>query len=181
MSTLFQASADTPVKPPRNTTADMVEECLVRTAEALQQTGAANDTHIHQALAKARESIEKGQPVDLIETLARTQGQEEEFISPIINQLGELVASTMASNPPHIPFAAKLIAPSGFYESFDAIHKLGRLLLTPVIFAEDTDAIGIASINPIAADILSEEILSAVAKRVGIRPFMSVVRLDYES
>jgi hypothetical protein len=50
-----------------------------------------------------------------------------------------------------------------------------------VIYAEDTDAIGTASINPFAAAILAEEIQSTVFKRFGIRPFVTIARLDYES
>ena len=84
-------------------------------------------------------------------------------------------------NPPLVPFAGKLIAPSAFYDSFDQLHRLARVLLSPVIYAEDTDSIGTASANPVAAAILSEEIQSVVFKRFGIRPFVTVARLDYES
>ena len=80
-----------------------------------------------------------------------------------------------------IPFGGKLIAPSAFYESFDQIHKIARVLLSPVIYAEDTDAIGTASINPVSSMILADEIRAAVYKRFGIRPFMTVARLDYEN
>jgi hypothetical protein len=55
------------------------------------------------------------------------------------------------------------------------------LLLSPVVYAEDTDAIGTASINPVASAILAAEIESAVFKRFGIRPFLTIARLDYES
>ena len=78
-------------------------------------------------------------------------------------------------------FAGKLIAPSAFYESFDQIHKLARLLLSPVVYAEDTDAIGTASANPVASAILAEEIGRQVYKRFGIRPFVTIARLEYES
>ena len=50
-----------------------------------------------------------------------------------------------------------------------------------MIYAEDTDAIGTASANPVASAILAEEIRSTVFKRFGIRPFVTAARLDYES
>jgi len=53
--------------------------------------------------------------------------------------------------------------------------------LTPVIFAEDTDSIGVASANPIAAALLASAIQEVVFRRFGIRPFLTVARLDYES
>jgi hypothetical protein len=83
--------------------------------------------------------------------------------------------------PPLIPFAGKLIAPSSFYESFQQILAIGRALVAPVLFAEDTDAIGVGSVNPLAARTLADEIHAAVERRFGIRPFLTVARLDYEN
>ena len=160
---------------------DFAEECLMRTAEALHESRAASVAEIQQGIAEARESHANGTPMDLIEQVARIQGHAEEHIGPAILEIGNKVASTYAHPVPMVPFAGKLIAPSAFYESFDQMHKLARLLLAPVIYAEDTDAIGTASINPVAATILAEEIQAAVFKRFGIRPFLTVARLDYES
>jgi hypothetical protein len=80
-----------------------------------------------------------------------------------------------------IPFAGKLIVPTAFYDSFEQIRKISRILLAPVIFAEDTDAIGVASVNPVAASMMAEEIRTEVYKQTGIRPFITLARLDYES
>ncbi len=113
--------------------------------------------------------------------IARIQGHGEEHLSPAILELGNKAALALTPYAPLVPFAGKLIAPSAFYESFDQMHKLARLLLCPVIYAEDTDAIGTASINPFAAAILAEEIQTTVFKRFGIRPFVTIARLDYES
>jgi hypothetical protein len=160
---------------------DFAEECLTRTAEALHESRAATAAEIQQGIAAAREFHANGTPMDLIEQIARIQGHAEEHLGPAILELGSKVSATFAHQVPMVPFAGKLIAPSAFYESFDQMHKLARLLLAPVIYAEDTDAIGTASINPVAATILAEEIQSAVFKRFGIRPFLTVARLDYES
>jgi hypothetical protein len=160
---------------------DFAEECLTRTAEALHESRAATAAEIQQGIAAAREFHANGTPMDLIEQIARIQGHAEEHLGPAILELGSKVSATFAHQVPMVPFAGKLIAPSAFYESFDQMHKLARLLLAPVIYAEDTDAIGTASINPVAATILAEEIQAAVFKRFGIRPFLTVARLDYES
>jgi hypothetical protein len=160
---------------------DFAEECLLRTAEALHESRAASAAEINQAIAKTRESQANGKPAELLEALARIQGHDEEHLSPAILELGNKVAHTMSPCPPLVPFAGKLIAPSAFYDSFDQLHKLARLLLSPIIYAEDSDSIGTASVNPIASAILAAEIESAVFKRFGIRPFLTVARLDYES
>ncbi len=163
------------------TPAEIVETCFIRTAEALSVTNSAGDSEIQEALVKVRDSMAMGKPLDLLETLARVKGHDEERIGAAILTLSDAVASTMSPSPACIPFASKLIAPSAFYDSFEAMHQLGKLLLSPVIFAEDTDAIGTGSVNPIAARMLGEEIHQAVAKRFGIRPFITTARMEYEA
>lgn len=181
MDIQLQEAPETNSNRVQRTAGDIVEECFVKTAEALKSAGAASESDILRALNSVREAQTRGEPMDLIETLARTLGHDEERIGAAIQELGDAVASTMTPYPASVPFASKLIAPSAFYDSFDAMHQLGRLMLTPVIFAEDTDSIGTASINPIAAQILGEEIHMTVAKRFGIRPFITVARMEYES
>ncbi|MFD2257786.1 hypothetical protein ACFSSA_13980 [Luteolibacter algae] len=180
-SSVFQAAPEFSARAERKSEAELVEICLVRTAEALSATGAAGDPDIFKALDQVRKSRSAGKPMELIETLARVIGHEEEHIAPVINSFSDAVASTLHPVPPSIPFASKLIAPSAFYDSFESMHRLGKRLLTPVIFAEDTDAIGMASVNPIAAAMLGEEIHYIVGKRFGIRPFITTARMDYES
>ena len=170
--------------PPQSKRGDIwefAETCLQQTAGALHEARAATPAEISQGIATARESHARNKPSDLIEVLARIQGHGEEHLGPAILELGNKVAGTLTPHAPLIPFGGKLIAPSAFYDSFDQIHKLARVLLSPVIFAEDTDAIGTASANPVAAAILAEEIRNSVFKRFGIRPFVTVARLDYES
>lgn len=122
-----------------------------------------------------------GKPSDLLEVIARIQGHDEEHLGRAILELSAKVAIAVSPYPPLIPFGGKLIAPSAFYESFDHIHRIARALLSPVIYAEDTDAIGTASANPVASAILAEEIRNSVFRRFGIRPFVTIARLDYES
>ena len=160
---------------------DFAETCLQQTVAALQQVRAGTPQQISQAVARTREEHAQERPCDLLEIFARVQGHEEEFVSPAVLGLGDRVAGTITPYAPYVPFAGKLIAPSAFYESFDQIHKIARILLAPVIYAEDTDAIGIASANPVAASILAEEIRNSVFKRFGIRSFVTIARLDYES
>ncbi len=160
---------------------ELAEICLQQTAMALQEARVATPLEISQAIGRTREEHASQRPSDLLEVLARVQGHDEEHLAPVILNLGDSVACTLTPYAPYVPFAGKLIAPSAFYESFDQIHRTARVLLAPVIFAEDTDAIGIASVNPVAAALLAEEIRTTVIKRFGIRAFITVARLDYES
>jgi len=160
---------------------DFSETCLEQTAASLHEARAASAVELSHAIATARESHAKDKPADLLEVLARIQGHAEEHLGRAMLELGNKVAATLVIYQPLIPFGGKLIAPSAFYDSFEQIHKIARVLLAPVIYAEDTDAIGTASINPVAAAILAEEIRTTVFKRFGIRPFVTACRLDYES
>jgi len=160
---------------------DYAELCLEQTAAAIHESRAATPTELNEAISKARECHVDDKPADLLEILARTQGHEEEHIGEVIVELGDKIAATLNTSPQIMPFGGKLIAPSAFYESFDRIHQIARILLSPVVFAEDTDAIGTASINPVASTILADEIRTAVFKRFGIRPFLTVSRIDYEN
>jgi hypothetical protein len=182
---MISASPFLSVKDPpasRHTDAwDLAEICLQRTAEALHEVRAATPLEISQAVSTVRDAHAAERPCDLLEVLARIQGHGEEHLSGPILELGNKVVSTLSPYAPLIPFGGKLMAPSAFYDSFDQIHRTARVLLSPVVYAEDTDAIGTASINPFASAILADEIRNSVFKRVGIRPFVTIARLDYES
>lgn len=147
----------------------------------MHESHAATGAELNKGIARAREAHAAGKPSDLIEVVARIQGHDEEHLSRAMIDLTNKVASTLSPYPPLIPFGGKLIAPSAFYDSFDQIHRIAKVLLSPVIYAEDTDAIGTASVNPVASAILAEEIRETVFKRFGIRPFVTASRLDYES
>ena len=157
------------------------EKCVIQTAVALHKTRAASAAELAHGIVATRKSHEAGEPADLLEVIARIQGYAEEHLGHAILNLGNKVATALDLYQHVIPFAGNLIAPSHFYESFDRIHRIARVLLSPVIFAEDMDAIGTASINPIATRILAEEIRNSVFDRFGVRPFVTVTRIDYES
>lgn len=166
---------------PPDGTGDLVDKCIDLTAEALVHSRVATQVEVSHAIDLVRRSAAEHIPVDLVEAVARAQGHQEEHLGTASLAIAEKIAPGLNPPPPLIPFAGKLIAPSAFYESFDHLHHLARALLSPVIFAEDTDSIGVAALNPFAAAIFASAIQDSVFRRVGIRPFLTVVRLDYES
>ncbi|MEI6654035.1 MAG: hypothetical protein WCP45_04650 [Verrucomicrobiota bacterium] len=171
-----------PLSPLRQSDIDeLIEVCLEQTTEALVLTRVASQVEVSHAIDMVRAAQTEDKPLDLLEAVARVQGHQEEHLGGIIRTLSDRVATLLNPSPPLIPFAGKLIAPSAFYESFERLHQMARALLVPVIFVEDTDSIGVASINPIAANLLAAKIQEGVARRFDIRPFLTVARLDYES
>lgn len=160
---------------------DFFEACLEKTSHALLAVKAASPSIIDEAKELCRQSKFESRPLDLLEAVAKIQGSDEIQLSQAVNALAAKISITLNNIPPLIPFAGKLITPTAFYESFDRIHRIAAELLVPVIFVEDTDAIGVASVNPIATEMLSQIIQDTVSRRFGIRPFMTTVRLDHES
>lgn len=159
----------------------VVFRCLDVTLRALHDTASAREKELNDARRAFEDAYFAQQPAEILELVARFQGADEYQLLHVVPRLAAAVASTMTTPPIAVAFASKLIAPSGFYESFSQLLQLARRLLAPVIFAEDTDAIGTGSINPVAARCLADEIVAGVDRRFGIKPFVTVVRLDYES
>lgn len=154
---------------------------LDRTLSAFESCGVADEDEIRRVQVRYSQSVNDGRPGDLIEILARVKGVSEEQMGPEVARIGQAIASVISPSPPLIPFAGKLMTPSAFYESYSQLRKLAKALLSPVIYAEDTDAVGTGALNPIASLLLADQIRAAVHRRVGVRPFVTAVRLDYES
>ncbi|MEP4078730.1 hypothetical protein [Haloferula sp.] len=160
---------------------DCLTECLELTIEAFENSKIASGEEIARVRLRFGHAVTAEEPVDIIHLLARLQGTEEERMGIETARISHAVASVISPSPPLIPFAGKLMAPSSFYEAYTQLHELARGLLSPVIYAEDTDSIGTGALNPIAARIMADEIQSAVSKRFGINPFTTAVRTDYDS
>ena len=181
MSEIATIQHTTDASPTEDVVAQCRSECLNHTLEAFKRANLADEIELEKIRQRYEAGRDDGTPMDLIEMLARIQGTEEEHMGPEVARISHAVTSVLSPVPPLIPFAGKLMAPSSFYEAYTQLHELARELLAPVIFAEETDAIGTGALNPVAAHIMGGNILSSVNRRFAIRPFVTVVRLDYES
>ena len=160
---------------------DCLTECLELTIDAFETSKIASGEEIARLRLRFGHAINDEEPTDLIHLLARLQGTEEERMGIETARISHAVAGVIVPSPPLIPFVGRLIAPSSFYEAYTQLHDLAKALISPVIYAEDTDSIGTGALNPIAARIMAKEIGAAVNRRFGITPFTSAVRTDYDS
>ena len=160
---------------------NLAESCLEQTAAALHAAGAVSATELSAGIALARKSHAMGKPADLLEVIAKIRGDAEARFGDAILDLGDEVAASLSPYQHVMPFGGRLLAPSAFYESYDHLHKIAKVLLSPVIYAESNNAIGTASINPLASRIMADEICDIVFKRTGITPLVTTVRLDFDS
>ncbi|QQL44485.1 hypothetical protein [Sulfuriroseicoccus oceanibius] len=119
--------------------------------------------------------------VEVFETIVRLSTTSPRDIPQFIRQLGDAVSKTLERNVPYVPLAGRLQKPSAFYERHDSVKPLCKALLTPILYAEESEVIGIGSINPKAAFVASELVANAVSATEPVKPFMSVVRVDYDT
>ncbi|MDP0491997.1 MAG: hypothetical protein Q7Q71_13185 [Verrucomicrobiota bacterium JB023] len=117
----------------------------------------------------------------LFPLMAELRKVPEEQFSHHIEAWGRGVANAMKKRYSLITFAPRLLNPTSFYEQFDDIREWARALRVPIIFSEDADVIGLGCINPIACEKVGEKMSEFLSSRVGTRPFITKVLLDYES
>lgn len=164
------------------THADLSEACTRHTAAALRESEAATPEEIEAAEILCNQAHHSGRSQDLIELIAIARagaGADVEQVAAIVLEIAEAAASTLATPPALVPFAAKLITPSAFYAGFDDIRRAAQHLRCPILFAEDTDAIGTGSINPVTATIMADFIDKSVLSKSGIKPFVTAARMDH--
>ncbi len=133
-------------------------------------------THIFSAFS---EELKSQASVEILETIVRLSTTSPRDIPQFIRQLGNAVAKTLKRNVPFIPIAGRLQIPNAFYEDHDQVKPLCKAMLAPILFAEDSEVFGVGSINPRAALHTANLVADLVAKSEPVRPFTTVVRLDY--
>lgn len=154
--------------------------CMDRTMRGLQIAGLATDEEMQKARQRVEQQIDMGNSAEFLVELAHVRSVSPAQMSGLIEKLSLALADTLPSPPPLIPFAGKLIAPNHFYETFEQLHRLGRALLCPILYAEEADVIGVGSINPMVAKFFTDEVRLTVERRLRIRPFMTTARMDFD-
>jgi len=158
------------------------ESCITHTASALRESGTASHEEIESALLHFQHSWQATGFQDLIELIAIARGGDDMALAnAAVLEMGEGVASSLATPPALVPFAGKLITPTAFYNKFTAVRAAAAHLHCPILFAEDNDAVGTGSINPVAAVLMADFIETSVHSLTGIKPFVTAVRMDYPS
>ncbi|NWK54873.1 hypothetical protein HW115_04585 [Verrucomicrobiaceae bacterium N1E253] len=182
-ATLAASSPDESEAPaPSTMTAEPVpmvmELALMQTLTMLQQFDLADPEACTQITAKVHAKWSQGLGADPIDCLTRMRAAEGAMLDSMVEMASMKLARSLPEVPARVPFASRLIPPNGFYDKLPEIHRLCKLMMVPVAFAEDFDVIGLASINPYFADSLAAEIKEQFKKEGGIQPIISIVRLD---
>ncbi|MFC4995460.1 hypothetical protein [Rubritalea tangerina] len=113
--------------------------------------------------------------------LAAIEDDDESQYEASIERWSTMLASLVTPIMPPAPFAAKMMTPNGFYEKHEPIYELARSLQCPILFNEDADVLGLGSINPVTATIFAQAVHAYISDTQGISPYITCVRLNYES
>lgn len=123
----------------------------------------------------------RGLSAEPLYRLAALEVEDESQYEASIERRGTMLASMVTPIMPPAPFAAKMVTPSAFYEKHPPLFDLARSLKCPILYNEDADVIGIGSINPVTATIFAQATHSYITETQGIQPYISCVRVNYES
>ena len=160
---------------------DAVVSCASKSLDALEARGhlkAHERAHIEEV---HMEALEQGKASEVFETITRLSTVAPREIPDFISGLGLAVAKTLKHRVTMIPNVTRLATPVAFYNSFPELANTAKALLVPVLFSEDNEAIGVGSVNPIPAMELAGRIVAEMANHTIITPYMTVVRLDYDT
>ena len=113
--------------------------------------------------------------------LAAIEDDDENQYEASIERWSTMLASLVTPIMPPAPFAAKMMTPTAFYEKHPPIYDLARSLQCPILYNEDADVIGVGSINPVTATIFAQALHAYIHGTLGITPYITCVRINYES
>lgn len=118
---------------------------------------------------------------DILPKMAELQGVEEDSRAQAVETWTRKMTFALKKRYPMIPFAMGVYTPTSFAERFPHLFEMSKALKVPILFAEDSDVIGLGTINPAVVDLISKEFVSAVLRKDLVRPFVTTVLLDVKT
>ncbi len=160
---------------------NLVVTCASRTLDALQERGHLQKNERDHIESVHLESLMQGKASEVFETITRLSTVAPREIPDFIGGLGLAVAKTLRERVPLVPNLTRFPSPVSFFTAFPELAAIARALLVPVLYSEDNEVIGVGSVNPIPALELASRIVAILPNHTGFTPFVSVVRLDYDT
>lgn len=118
---------------------------------------------------------------DILPTMAQLQGIDDDSVAETVEAWSKKMTMALRKRYPMIPFAGGVANAGNLFERYKDIYELVKNLKIPVLFVEDSDVIGLGVINPCLGDFVSDQVVETILQREFIKPFVSVILLDYKS
>ena len=154
--------------------------CLGQTCALLEEHGLATPAELKELRHHGHGPLKGPRPWDPLEFLAALRIREPEARALEVERLGRSLSHSLGQPLALIPFASRMQTPSVFYDMNEALLADCRKLMTPVLYAEESEVIGIGSINPAALQISNRTIMQFIADKTGTTPIVSSVLLHHE-
>jgi hypothetical protein len=155
--------------------------CLEHTCSLLLNFKLATEDELRDVVARGQSPRGGKRPVDPLEFLASARVSDMDQLAAELETLGRRIAQGLEERLVLVPFAHRLPTPSAFYQSHQSIREECQRILTPVLFNEETEVIGLGSINPVALELGARIIRSNLGKLTGTQPIISKVLLSHDS
>ena len=157
------------------------QTCLEHTCSVLLNFQLATEEEVHAVAGRGQSPRGEARTVDPLEFLASDRAAEPEFVSAELEKVGRQLARGLGDNLVLAPFANRLPTPSAFYQSHQTVREGCQRIMTPVLFNEEAEVIGIGSVNPVALEIGARMIRTTLGKLTGTQPIISKMLLNHES
>ena len=154
--------------------------CLGQTCALLEEHGLATPAELKELRHHGHGPLKGPRPWDPLEFLAALRIREPEARALEVERIGRSLSHSLGQPLALIPFASRMQTPSVFYDMNEALLADCRKLMTPVLYAEESEVIGIGAINPAALQISTRTIMQFIADKTGTPPIVSSVLLHHE-
>ena len=181
----MQAHAEKKVQAPSALTSATVSratdpECLSQTCRVLDDHALATPAELKELAHHGHGPLQGPRPWDPLEFLAALRTRDPDARAQEVERLGRSLSQSLGQPLTLVPFASKMPTPSAFYDLNDSLLLECRKLLTPVLFAEESEVIGIGSINPVALRLSARTVMQFIADKTGTTPVVSTLLLHHE-
>jgi hypothetical protein len=109
------------------------------------------------------------------------QGENLDQNRNIIELMQRILMEICSPKPTFCQFLERTHRPSEFYQTYDEVRDLCRLLGAPIVTAVENTVINVTSINPLTAFAASKLIELAVGKSLGYLPFTFAVVAEFDA
>jgi hypothetical protein len=155
-------------------------ECLKETYRLLAEFQLASSKELAELAELGQQPPGKERQVDPLEILVKCRGVEPDDRPVEIERMGRLIGTALQKPMVLPPFASRLPSPSAFYDGNPGLLEECQSLMTPVLYAEEAEVIGIGSINPVAMAQATDRIVAILGERTGTKPIVSSLLLTHE-
>ena len=154
--------------------------CLDQTIRLLQEHGLATPAELHQLREYGLAPQQGPRPWDPLEFLAALRVSEPDRRPLEVERLGRDLSLSMGQPLALVPFASRMPTPSVFYDLNEILLRECKRLMTPVLYAEELEVIGIGSINPTALGMASQIIRHSLTEKTGTTPVISRILIHHD-